>query len=430
MKRKFLTGLIVFILLIIPIVSSAQTMDFEEPRFTVGGFMNFEGMKLVPDKSSEFYPEDFSFYLQNINLYFNFNVINDLSAFIEVKLLFAPSGSAITSSNNYDNTVIDNQGDTYRWSTLYVERAYMEWKKFQSAKIRAGRMLTPYGIWSQDHGAPAVISTRLPMYVVPAYVSSKIPGNVTGLELLGDLNIFRNFFINYAAYVANDDTDQDSNADKEGNKSDKAVGGFLNFKIIPADTITFDIGGSGYNGRVTRATRTPEGLIDIDPLTQQPASWNCYQENTFALAHAKLTVTSLPLDGMFVFQGEFVKQWAKLDRSKNLAYTVFTFFPIADPQDYTVISYYLQGEYHFYNFITPYFRYDYYEADDVTAYYAHKTVTYTTGVNIKPYPQLILKAEYARFDHTNWTASEYNNSIINTINLDQRIYIFSCSMVF
>lgn len=430
MKNKILTGLGIFVLTLIPLVSSAQTMDFEEPRFTVGGFMNLEGMKLDPDEDSPFFPKDFSFYLQNINLYFNFNVIKELSAFVEARFLFSPSDGSITRTNNYDNTVVDNQGDTYKWTTLYIERAYMEWKKFQAAKVRAGRMLTPYGIWSQDHGAPAVVSTRLPMYIVPAYVGNKIPGNVTGFELLGDLNFIKNIFINYAAYVANDDTDQDSNADREGSGGDKALGGLLNFKIIPADTLTIDIGGSGYNGRVTRATRNAEGFVDLDLLTQKPVSWVCYQENTFALAHLKLSITSLPFDGIFVLQTEFVKQWAKLDKDQNLAYTVFSFFQIPDPEDYTTMSYYIQAEYHFYNFITPYIRYDYYEADNVAAYYAKSTVAYTAGINLKPYPQLILKAEYARFDHTSWSASDYNNPILNNMNLDQTVYVFSCTMIF
>ena len=53
----------------------------------------------------------------------------------------------------------------YRQDGILIERAYMEWKPADWFGVRAGRFLTPFGIWNEDHGSPVLIGVDYPQFM-------------------------------------------------------------------------------------------------------------------------------------------------------------------------------------------------------------------------------------------------------------------------
>lgn len=359
----------------------------EENRFTVGGWMNFLAHKAYfEDKNSiiaKSSGDRMEFFLNNINLYFNFNVSKDLLAFAEVRFLFAPGTKTVTDSSYntsyFNNDDTDANGMRSQYGTTYIERAYMEWKTYPFARIRVGRMITPFGIWSQDHGAPVTTTVRLP-FVTSTQPSMGFPSTVTGLEALGSINL-RNIVFSYAAYVGNNETDLESMGDKDSNK---AYGGFTNFRIPFTSSITIDVGLSAYRGdTILLYNRSAAGV----------STYYYNQTSTIGAGHVKLSVASLPLDGEFIIQTEaYIQRVNEKDVSRMSSFGPIV--PITS-HDYTRKVYYIQTEYRMFGILTPYFRFDRLINGDINNYLVNGLDDYNAGINIKPYPNLVLKFEFA-----------------------------------
>ncbi len=421
-------------------------MEEIERRFNISGFMSFQYQKM--DVKSDDNPlkdlvnEQEHFRLNNLNVYLSFNVSDELLAFSEIKFIFAPTGKEARTpvdSNGYvylgdnsttidrvlvtpfDNSAIDNQNSNFKYGSIYIERAYIEWNTLPYATLRFGRYITPFGIWSQDHGDPAVTTVRLPFLVSTPYPTYSMPLWQTGVELVGKLPITDiDLYIDYAAYVGNGISDSESILDEED--KNKSVGGFLSFKLPPiARMIDIELGCSGYWGERTilfNKTLTPLALVSITDGTaagnfETDSSNNVYynkQMDTIGAAHMKISVRSLPLGGTLVLQSEYLYQWVDEDGARltdgewtgaGTRYVDMIGQP-RNPEDYKFETLYAQAEYQFFSRVTPYFRYEMFnigsKKDVQVNIRLSKMDVYTAGLNIKPYNRLVIKGEWARLD--------------------------------
>ncbi|MDY6935373.1 MAG: hypothetical protein SVZ03_14255 [Spirochaetota bacterium] len=406
----------------------------KEQRFNISGFMDFQyvqyDFKSEESQMKYLFKENGAFVLNNFNLYFSFNVSDDLLAFSEIRFLFAPTGNEqltpvddgyvyIGDDSNavdhiiitpYNNLTSDSQATRFKYGSLFIERAYFEWNKLSFANLRLGRYLVPYGIWSQDHGAPVVTSVRVPLMVNTPLISFGMPQRQTGIELLGKVNLpSTSIFLDYAAYIGNGISDSDATAD-EADKN-KAYGGFLNFKLpLIAKMIDIELGCSGYQGERTficKKIAEPFILSSINDGTQS-ISYNIdysdikfyyKQLDTIALAHVKVSIGSLPFDGTLIIQSEFMRQW--VDEKSDESRLVDIWGQPRKTDDSYFFGSYFQIEYQIFGKITPYFRYERLESNTIDTSIAltlkHANM-YTVGLNVKPYDEVVIKTEWLRFD--------------------------------
>jgi len=144
-----------------------------------------------------------TFVLGNMNLYFDAEPVESFRLLTEVRLSRYPQG--IESGLDFerqDNELLDVTSSTGRnrvtWSGIILERAQLEWKRYDAFRVTAGYFLTPYGIWNIDHGTPVLISLALPSFFALEY----IPTHLTGVQVHGRTGLGPADF-GYHAYVTN-----------------------------------------------------------------------------------------------------------------------------------------------------------------------------------------------------------------------------------
>ncbi|MDY6933611.1 MAG: hypothetical protein SVZ03_05220 [Spirochaetota bacterium] len=454
---------------------NAQLLE-EEQRLFISGFMSMRYMQTEFDSfdnssAAAYSPninENVSFWQSNLNLYFTFKPTRDWSAFSEIRFNYAPTGDYQLTPYDMDG---DGSNDTYSFNnpltgqteplpliyampnntthvdryffmfdygSIYIERAYIEWKRLAYAKLRAGKYITPYGIFSQDHGEPATTSIRLPLVVSPPG-NYGMPQTQTGVELYGEYGIPLDILFEYAAYVGNGISTGDAESDSFD--KNKSVGGFMNFILHPiADNIYIEFGGSVYYGErsllLYKVYKTVPGIAPNE-ATDDPTDITTYvnfssdssldrytarQMETSGLGHLKITIRSLPLDGTFVLQTEGLYQEIDMNNDPRIV------DPVSKQQltieDYNYYTYYIQGEYQFFGKITPYFRYEYSYKDikDPLKLTVSKSINLqVVGLNFKPDPVVSIKAEW---NHVNLHIP------LSYINNDFDVYTGSVSLAF
>lgn len=394
--------------------------QYDEQRFNLSGFAEMRYQRFDFDQEENNLVRDQlrykdHFAVNNINLYMNFNVDANWLFFSEVRFLFSPNEMNTASSSDksgdgnpdtvtstpVDNTAYDNNSLMFKYGSIFIERAYIEWNKFQLAKLRFGKFFTPWGIWSQDHGAPVVTSIRVPILVETGWEQHGMPVSQTGIELAGKTPIPGNVILDYAAYVGNGKNDADETADQSDDN--KSYGGFLNFKLPSIGIIDVNIGASGYRGeRSFVAWRQGDILvINYTAVSMQYDNnltrYYTKQMDTIGAAHLKIAVNELPFDGVFTIQAEAMRHHVKEDDDSRLIYMDQRTSKV--PETYNVDCYYVQVEYEILGLVTPYFRYDSYQGDYKDPQYTMgftKFVVYMAGINIKATPRIAIKLEWAR----------------------------------
>ncbi|MDY6934762.1 MAG: hypothetical protein SVZ03_11165 [Spirochaetota bacterium] len=411
-----------------------------------------------------------AFMQSDLNLYFTFFIDEGWKAFSEVAFLYTPTRElnvepettqvidsttgevTLYSTGNmigtpYDTSYMTPTFSLSKYGAIEIERAYIEWNKLSYANLRFGRYFTPLGIWQRYHGAPVVTSVRLPIMVVSALGGTGMPTSKTGVELLGKVDI-ADTLIEYAAYVENGISEADALYDDNANK---AVGGFLNFKLPTiAGRIDVEFGGSGYYGKRTHISQKTYLLaigtsdlldstnlnnivvtMDYDPSQDEYAA---EQWDTMALAHLKLSIASLPLDGTFILQAEGVHQGSDRDDDSRIVNSVHGYSVQEDDMKY--YSYYGQVEYQFYGKLTPYFRYEITNRDTDIAQdkiLTKNSTMYVTGLNYKPRPKVAIKAETIIADldsDVGNMANRWDPTKDEKMNNDMIIYMGSISVAF
>lgn len=184
--------------------------DVEQRQLSLYGFADVAFTKLyVPEKSrfSGIVDRNSRFAVGNFNLYLDANPSESFRLLGEVRFTLYPHGDYDSNFERKDTRTYDQASATGRnrvmGSNIVIERAWIEWKKFDVFKVRAGLFLTPYGIWNVDHGSPTLISSVLPTF----WASEYFPTRQMGVEALGEV-FDDNWEYGYRAYVSNGRMDQ------------------------------------------------------------------------------------------------------------------------------------------------------------------------------------------------------------------------------
>ena len=119
-------------------------------------------------------------------------------------------------------------------ASVIMEYGFAEYTFGDALKIRAGKMLTPYGLYSEMHDAtPAYLTTSPPdtFYRAEFYGGAMLmPKWSTGLAVMGELSIFSTLHnVDYVIYVGNGESRFTTNTSEQDDNPNKAVGGRVQF---------------------------------------------------------------------------------------------------------------------------------------------------------------------------------------------------------
>jgi hypothetical protein len=355
--------------------------EIEEFSLSLYGFTDFTYTHLLNDFAfASPYP---TFMVGNINLYVGAELGRGWRSLVEFRLLYLPNGGTeasdvLVAEPERINTTINDPADygrPLRWGGIEIERAQLEYSAHALFTLRIGQWLTPYGIWNVDHGSPVIIGVRRPYVVGEAL----IPERQTGIQAFGS------FFtgtteLGYNLGLSNGRGPVDAYQDLDENK---AVTGrlFVNTEL-PIGTLS--VGGSLYRGtftdRTTRTVVTPGGEI-----------------GTEYLSNARYDELGLSADLRWVWegltvQGELIMRDTAYDEDLRPA----AFPALGEPPgwlgDFRSVGWYALAAYRlpWWN-IMPFIGCERYDSgqdlvQDATAIWG--------GLNIRPVPRVVLKAQY------------------------------------
>ena len=298
-----------------------------------------------------------------IDIYLSKNLTEKLRAVGEVRYLYLPNGGG-TDTAGIDTSVSDptNFGRPVPWGGLSIERSYVEYDVHHSLTVRAGRFLTPYGIWNIDHGSPTIITPIRPYVIGEAY----FPEHQTGIELFGMMPI-GDFKLNYHATISNGRGPIEANVDPD---SRPAFGARVEVEMPLAGTLK--VGVSAYAGRWTQYA---------GEYTQTPAS---YDERSYA--------ADVQWDrGYLHVQGELIgneKRYRDRARPRGTA----GFSPdVRQWGGYGLVGYRTQSVWN----AMPFAYYEHNEPMDRTLYERLDGVG--VGINFRPTSTFVLKTMYAHY---------------------------------
>jgi hypothetical protein len=148
--------------------------DFTYRQWAVGKKSSWQNV--FPDRGSP------QFMAGNLNLFMRGNLAENWTSLAEVRFHFAPAGNQLpeteaimdpTRSHFRSNTAGDpvEFGRDFQYGFIEVERVHIDYTPFGWLKIRAGRFLTPYGVWNVDHGSPVIIDVTRPYIIGDALFS-------------------------------------------------------------------------------------------------------------------------------------------------------------------------------------------------------------------------------------------------------------------
>ena len=396
-----------------------------ESALKLYGFADFSyyGYSRTPGQWAGILPEHLSFAVGNLNLYIDADIAPNWKSMVEVRFMFLPSGSdqlfenpgtippslsdPLVNSGRYDVIAADytDAGRPVPWGGINIERAYLEHTFSAYLRLRAGRFLTPWGIWNVDHGSPVIIGPAKPYLIVYGF----FPVAQTGFELLGSVSVGDSMTLGYHLTLSNGRGPVEQYQDYDANK---ALGGRVFLRGNWLGDLT--IGASAYGGTVTDRRR------QINLATQQP-TW-------FNFEHAR--ELSLAADVRWLWRGLHVqaeaavhqKVWSDGERPvvTNLTTTV-----IGSQPDLQRFALYVLAGYRlpFFN-LMPYLLYGYLDTNQRTALDgASRAEQLAGGLNIRVAPRVVLKGEWSRVIFLNPVPGSPTVDTLDLLNL-QAAWVF------
>jgi len=256
----------------------------------------------------------------------------------------------IFAETEYANAPIINPSTSNAQSsgTILMEQVYIERVFMPELKIRAGRFITPAGIWLVNHYSPFTLTQ-----VKPQHITKIFPEFLDGAMMSGAFSL-NDLVLAYHIFGANGE----GNTGSFDSNPDKTVGGRLSL-LFP----------SFYNLKVGVSSLT-------DVLNDKDA--------------ASKTASGVDLQfrvGPFKVQGEY----AAGDYSDS-----------ADPSlSYKSVGYYVQPQYDI-GKLTVFYRYDYYDPGNSNA---DKVTVNTAGINYHWTPVIVTKIENNNYAYTGGMAT-------------------------
>jgi hypothetical protein len=363
--------------------ADAATASLEEYSLNIYGFADFTYTHRLNDFTyASPYP---TFMVGNVNLYAGADLGRGWHALAEFRLLYMPNGSVPASEAlsaepaRVDTTVADpaDYGRPQRWGGIEIERIQLDYTVHSLLTIRAGQWLTPYGIWNVDHGSPVIIGVRRPYVVGEAL----IPERQTGLQLFGSY-LVGTTELGYNLGLSNGRGPLDAYQDLDKNK---AVTARL-YAITELPIGSISLGGTLYRGRYTdRFSRFA--------LTTTGAAATEY------ISTARYEELGLSADLRWVWegltvQGEIIRRdTAYDDRLRPAAFPVGG-VPPGFASDFRSLGWYAMAAYRlpWWN-IMPFLGGEKYDPGQE---FVLDAAAIWGGVNVRPIPRVVLKAQLTR----------------------------------
>ncbi len=258
--------------------ASAQA---EVPKLEIFGFADFIYRQFMFKDSAiwgSVLPESVSPQLMvgNLNLYIRGNLAPQWSSLAEVRFHFSPVGDKVLARQAINDPstpdFLDAEGKdqvdygrSFDRGSIEIERAYIEYNPYPWLGLRAGRFLTPYGIWNVDHGSPVQIDVTRPYIIGDAL----LPEAQTGFDVFGEFGAGK-LDTGYHVTLSNGRGPIEQVGDLDKNKG---LGGRLWLRFRSVGELT--VGASGYYG-----TYTDRRLQLLDATTQTVGwpVWERYRE--------------------------------------------------------------------------------------------------------------------------------------------------------
>ncbi|MFQ5568173.1 MAG: porin [Rhodothermales bacterium] len=243
---------------------------------------------------------------------------------------------------------------------IRLERAWVEYKYSDALKVRAGKFLTPYGIYNLLHDAtPTFLSTFLPTSIYGKHrnpLGGKqrfYPKFASGVQVVGTY-FYEDWKLDYSAYVANGRGRDPYKADDNHNK---ALGGRV---IVGFPGESLEVGTSYFTERNGTADHARQHGFGFDAAFDHAAGLQLKSEAAFS----RLERVDPDGAGTGVFQ--------------------------------KALGVYGQAAYTLADRLTPFVRYDYFDPNTDRA--DDEEIDVTLGVNFSATARVYLKTE-VHFKH-------------------------------
>jgi hypothetical protein len=240
-------------------VSGAESAGLER-RFDIYGFTDMGIQRVWSGPRSAVSGTGSSraltFVLGNANLYFDATPVSGWRGLTEIRLTNYPDGAVNqlslpalgipeerVSTDVFDVNAPDPGWDEVRWGSIVLEQAWIQGTASDLLSVRLGYFLTPFGIWSIDHGTPTLIALDRPQFTR----GRAFPDHQLGLQALGHV-MKGAWTYGYVATVSNGKT-----AGGLDPTDDKAFGARLTAATTRPVRLT--LGLSGYMGRYSQVEK-------------------------------------------------------------------------------------------------------------------------------------------------------------------------------
>jgi hypothetical protein len=244
--------------------------------------------------------------------------------------------------------------------------------------IRAGQWFTPYGYWNDDHGSPTIIAVHKPFPIG----DQMFPEKQTGIEVHGKYFI-DSTALGYALTLSNGRGPYDAIRDLDNNK---AIGGRLYVETNVLGSLSFGV--AAYRGMYTASTKKYRvDTAGADPVAQ-----------IYRHVDSRFDELSLSADVRWQFhdlhlQGELMENEAAYDDKARPRVVGFA------PEPTFAADYRRWGGYLLLGYRTPWLNLMPYAMVEHSSYentdFAPPVSAWTAGINLRPTPNVVLKAEFA-----------------------------------
>jgi hypothetical protein len=366
--------------------ASSNMVTEEGPKLEFYGFADFSYLHVFGSKDNvnkQYVAPYPRFYVGHLNLYMASTLGERWRSLAEVRFTYSPVGDDDKQAADGTFPVPDTNAIDYAefqrnfsWGGIEIARAWIEYQPFDFLSIRAGEWLTPYGYWNDDHGSPTIIAVHKPFPIGDQY----FPEHQTGLIALGRYFI-GSTAIGYAATLSNGRGPYDVVRDLDNNK---AVGGRLYVESSAVGNVT--VGVAAYRGRYTASTKR----YRIDTSGSEPVAV-IYRTTDSAYDELSLGADVRWLWKGLHVQAEVMTNEARYDERYRPRTVSF------DPTPAFAADYRRVGGYALLGYRTPWLGLMPYVTGEHSSYtntdLAPPTWAWSLGVNLRPTPNVVLKAE-------------------------------------
>ncbi|WP_437683416.1 hypothetical protein [Sorangium sp. So ce131] len=225
-----------------------------------------------------------NFVVGNLNLYLDAQPSDHFRFLGELRFTTAPGGAPVPVTppppgvdgrvttepyGSFDSAATALGSSTVYGGLVSIERAHVDWTRFNLFKVRVGQFFTPIGIYNVDHGSPVLITAA-----IPYFISSRLfPTRQTGLMVYG--SAFTGAWeLGYNAYVSNGRNENAPFAFDDN----RGFGGRLHASYEDPGKMTLKLGASFI------ASRARDWVVDykfLEGSTDIHSTWS-FREYTWA----------------------------------------------------------------------------------------------------------------------------------------------------